>query len=107
MPYGADVVTVVYRERAKHGEYNEVARISYAGCSVQPAGSSEDTEFGQQVTNRYKLIAPPGFEARGQDVVYIDTYPGRRFHLDTGLTEWRDRTGRLWYADASLVEVDG
>lgn len=107
MPFGADTVTVVFRERAKHGEYREVARISYPSCSVQPQGTSEDTDFAQQATNRFKLIAPPGFEARAQDMCYCDTLPGRRLHLDGDVQVWRDRTGRVWHCEAMLTEVEG
>lgn len=107
MPYGADVVTVIHRERVKHGDYVETGRTTYAGCSVQPQGASEREQFGQQTTNRFRVIAPPHFTAEAADVCLIEHRPGRRHHLDGDAIVWRDRTGRHVYTEATLVEQEG
>ena len=106
-PFAHDEVTVISRIPAKHGDYKDGARTVYPHCSVQPTGSSEQRDFSEQVTNRYRLIAPFDFLAKASDVVTVDTFPGRRFHLDGAVTYWRDRSARGIYAEANIYEVEG
>lgn len=76
MSLGGQTVTVITRVRGRHNEYRDGTRTAWRGCSVQaqPDSVQEFTDREQRTEARYRLFAPAGFHAQGQD--QIEVVPG-------------------------------
>lgn len=72
------------------------------GCSVQPAGGSEDRVNRDAVTTQFTLYAPLDADVRATDRVVFD---GVTFEVDGPPRRWA--TGVLDHIEANLRVVNG
>lgn len=85
-------------------DWSTPTRIPLPGCSVQSAGSAEDTVDRQQTTDRRVLLAPPGADIGATDRIQ---WAGVDYDVDGPLEPVTGATGALAHVRAELVAVKG
>ena len=65
-----------------------VGSRTVTGCSVQPAGGSEDRQHRDQLSGRMRLFAPPGVAVGALDRVHVPGYPGQHWRVTGQAQQW-------------------
>jgi hypothetical protein len=88
-PY-AQTITLSRRTLAEPDEFGNDTYIDVPvpvpGCVVQPAGSSEDTQFTDQVSTSITVFMPYGTEVSVLDALVIN---GVRYEIEGIPQQWR------------------
>lgn len=105
-----DQVTVLraptVRERGSEvRDWANAEAHAVAGCSVQPSNTGSDMDAREgQVTDRWRLYAPPGADVQAGDRIQ---WGGHTFEVDGAPYQWTSPTGRVSHKQAMLVEWSG
>lgn len=108
--WAADTVTIIrpsmVSERGKdRPDYNSPASTeTVGGCSVQPAGTSENLSGRQASLSRLTLYMPAGTEVGAHDMVL---WQGVRYHATGASQAWRSPFGGVSHSIVSLTEWEG
>ncbi|SPT53797.1 Uncharacterised protein [Actinomyces bovis] len=108
--WACDTVTIIrptiVSERGKdRPDYDAPASTTIVGgCSVQPAGTSENLSGRQSAVARLTLFLPPEVQVGAHDLV---EWHGARYHATGASQSWKSPTGAVSHSVVTLTQWQG